>query len=131
MKISRIIPAAIFYSISVFLAEVTFGNPEFPFTLWVFDNLSAYRWSVPVHLAGFLWLLFWSKVLHQKHILFPTVVATLFFLSGETANRFLFRFFTYEENPFGSAESSFWMIIGLYFILCFVTGFILRSKDQG
>jgi hypothetical protein len=130
MKNSRIIPAAIFYSISVILAEATFGNPEFPFTLWVFDNISAYKWSVPVHFTGFLWLIFWSKILYQKHLIFPAVMATLFFLFGETANWFLFNFFKYEENQFGSAGSSFWIIIGLYFILCSATCIILRSKDQ-
>ncbi|MFO7559623.1 MAG: hypothetical protein R6X10_12390 [Desulfobacterales bacterium] len=131
MKNSRIIPAAIFYSISVFLAEVTFGNPEFPFTLWVFDNLSAYKWSVPVHLAGFLWLIFWNKMFAEKHVIFPAIMATVFFLCGETLNRFFLHYFKYQEIFFRSAEFSFWIIIGLYFILCFATGFILRSKDQG
>jgi len=130
MKNSRIILAAIFYCISVILAEVTFGNPEFPFPLWVFDNIAAYKWSVPVHFAGFLWLIFWSKILYQKHVIFPAAIATLFFLSGETANWFLFHFFKYEESQFGSAVSSFWIIIGLYFILCLITCVILRSKDQ-
>ena len=130
MKNYRVISAAIFYSISVILAEVTFGNPEFPFTLWVFDNISVYKWSVPVHFIGFLWLIAWSKILSQKHFIFPAVIATLFFLSGETANWFLFRFFKYEENQFGSASFSFWIIIGLYFVLCLSTCIILRLKAQ-
>jgi len=71
-----------------------------------------------------------SEIFYQKHVIFPAVIATLFFLFGETANWFLFNFFKYEESQFGSAGFSFWVIVGLYFILCFATCIILRSKNQ-
>ena len=128
MKASRIIAAAIFYSISVILAEATLGNPKFPITLWAFDNISVYKWSVPVHLLGFLWLIVWTAILSKKHFIYPAVITTLFFLAGETANWFLFHFFRYEETLFGSASFSFWIIICLYFLLCLFTSIILRSK---
>jgi len=130
MKNSRIIPAAVFYGISVFLAEATFGDPEFPFSLWAYDSRPAYLWSVPVHAAGFLWLVFWNNMFVQKHIIFPTIFATVFFLAGETLNWFFFDYFKYQKTFFGSAGFSFWIIIGMYFILCVTTTIILRSHQD-
>ncbi len=121
--------AFLFYVFSVILSESTLGNPGFPITLWAFQKISVFYWSVPVHSIGFLWLLFWVKILRNKPILFSILASSLFFLVMETANWFVFQFFTYEPYLFG-AEGSFAMIILLYVILCSVTCMILRQDTR-
>lgn len=121
--------AFLFYAFSVILSESTLGNPDFPITLWAFQKISVFYWSVPVHCIGFLWLLFWAKKFFKKPFLFSILVSSLFFLVMETANWFVFQFFTYEPFLFG-AEGSFATILLLYVILCSVTCMILRQDTK-
>jgi hypothetical protein len=127
MNPKQIRTAFLFYAFSVTLSESTLGNPDFPITLWAFQKISVFYWSVPVHCMGFLWLLFWAKKLFNKPILFSILVSSLFFLVMETTNWFVFQFFTYEPYLFG-AEGSFAIIILLYMILCSIICMILRQK---
>lgn len=119
----------LFYVFSVILSEATLGNPDFPITLWAFQKISVFYWSGPVHSIGFLWLLFWVKKLRNKSILFSILASVLFFLTMETANWFVFQFFSYEPFLFG-AKGSFTTIILLYVILCSVTCMILRQDTK-
>jgi hypothetical protein len=125
-KYYQIILAAIVYCCSVFIGEITIGNPDFPFTIYHFDKIQAWQWSVPVHFTGFCWLLFWNNIFRRQVIILPIAVSTLFFLVGETANWFVFQFFKYEESPLGAA-GSFWIIIFLYIGMCTITSYIIRK----
>jgi hypothetical protein len=129
VNLKTIRTALLFYAFSVILSESTLGNPNFPITLWAFQKISVFYWSVPVHGIGFLWLLFWVKILRDKPILFSILVSSLFFLVMEMANWFVFQFFTYEPYLFG-AEGSFATILLLYVILCSITCMILRSDTN-
>ena len=118
--------AALVYGLLVFLAEMTLGNPEFPVHLWAFHTLPAWRWSVPVHLFGFLWLAFWNRRLASKKMFWPILTGVYFFLAAETLNGFVFNYFEYAQQPFGGAVGSFWIVIALYAVLCAVSVHLLR-----
>ena len=128
LKKDKIIKSAVFFGVMIFIGEITLGNPDFPITLWKFEKISCWQWSVPVHAAGFIWMLFWNKIFINRNIILPILFSTLFFTAGETANWFVFNFFKYMENPFG-AIGSFWIIILLYLGLCSMSCIIIR-KDS-
>ena len=132
MKINKvnIAPSVCFYFFLVVIAEVTFGNPDFPMTVWRFDTVPAWQWSVPVHAAGFFWLFFCNWIFYDRSIRFPIVASTLYFLVCETANWWIFHFFSYEAGPFGRT-ASFWFIILLYTLLCTATSLLLRRRTDG
>ena len=138
MKIHKvnIAPSLCFYFFLVVIAEVTFGNPDFPITIWQFDRISAWQWSVPVHAVGFIWLFLCNWLFYDRSIRIPVVASTLYFLLCETANWWIFDFFVYEAYPVGEAypfgrAASFWLIILLYTLLCTATSLILRRRTDG
>ena len=132
IKKSSIIQAAIFYTCSVVISEATFGNPDFPINVWRFEMIPAWQWSVPVHVAGFIWLFLCNRLFYDQNIRIPIIVAILFFLACETANWSIFHFFVYEPYPAGEAyplgaAGSFWFIILIYSVLCTVTSMLFRT----
>ena len=133
MKIKKesMILAAVCYVLLVGSSEATLGNPDFPFTVWRFETIPTWQWSIPVHVFGFIWLLFLNQLFYDRSIRIPIIVSTLFFLACETANWSIFNFFVYEPNPVGKAyplgaAGSFWLIILLYTVLCTITSYIFR-----
>ena len=126
----NILITAILYTALVFLSEKTFGNPDFPVHFWIFIAIPAWQWSVPVHLSGFLWMVFWNIKLKDKPIEWPVFASLLFFFAAELLNRHLLHFFIYANKPLG-AEFSFWVVIGIYAVLCTICSLLLRRvADQ-
>jgi len=121
----NIIITAILYTALVFLSEKTFGNPDFPLHFWIFTTIPVWQWRVPVHLSGFLWIVFWNMKLKDKPIGWPVFASLLFFFTAELLNKYLHHFFIYAGKPFG-ADFSFCVVIGLYAGLCTVCSLLLR-----
>jgi hypothetical protein len=126
---SKIFQTAILYSILVFVSEITLGNSAFPINLWIFVKIPAWKWSIPVHLLGLIWLIFWNSKLKEKPMIWSILVSTLFFVIAETLNWFAFNFFEYSKDPFGEV-ASFWIIIMLYISLCTICSFLLRMDNK-
>lgn len=125
----KILRTAIIYGVLVFMSEITLGNPDFPINFWIFVNIAQWKWSIPVHLSGLLWLILWNFRLKDKSIIWSVLVASLFFIMAETLNWFVFGFFKYSDDPFGKV-ASFWIIITLYIILCTLCSFLLRMGNE-
>ena len=126
----NILITAILYTALVFLSEKTFGNPDFPVHFWEFIAIPAWKWSVPVHLSGFLWIVFWNVKLKDKPIGWPVFASLVFFFTAELLNKYLYHFFIYSRQPLGEGFS-FWVVIGLYAGLCTVCSLLLRRfADQ-
>ncbi len=121
----KVLVIAVLYAIGVFLAEISFGNPEFPFHFWSFTKIPTWQWSVPVHLSGLVWMVLWSVILRAKPIIWPIIISIGFFLVCEILNWTNFQFFNYSEKPFGETIS-FWIVILLYVTLCTITNMMLR-----
>jgi hypothetical protein len=113
------------YGAMVFASEITVGNPHFPIHFWEFTRISAWKWSFPVHLGGFIWLVFWNEVLKKRPVIWPVIASISFFAAAEALNHQVFNFFIYAERPFG-ADISFLLIIGLYACLCLICSILLR-----
>jgi len=88
-----IIYSAIFWLICTVIGEITLGNPDFPITLWVFKTLAPWKWYLASHLCGFLWLLLVNHLFFEKNIIWPILLSTAYFSSGETLNWFFFNYF--------------------------------------
>ena len=132
MKINKnkVILTIILYGILVFFAEITLGNSDFPFNLWVFTKIPTWMWSLPVHLSGIILLFIWNYILKEKHIIWPIFLSSVFFLIAEIANWFVFNFFSYSAYPFGQA-GSFWIVIILYLGLCAICSIFFRIGFMG
>lgn len=119
--------AALFFGPAVILGEMTFGNPEFPLTIWYFEKIPAWQWSLPVHLAGFLWLTACNRLFINRSVLVPVFLAALFFLVGEALNWYVFDFFAYVGDLPWQKALSFWVVFAMYIGLCTAAVLILRT----
>ncbi len=126
---NRFVSAAAIFGSLILLGELTLGNPGFPINLWRFDAIAGWKWSLPVHTVGFLWLYFCNFGLIEEPLIIPALFSTLFFLCCETANRFVFQFFQYGGTMI-DAPAAFWMVIGLYFMVCTLTCAYLRKPRR-
>ena len=121
------LPVACAYAGLVAIAELTFGNPTFPATLWTFKELSAYSWSVPVHAVGFVVLVLANGLFFRKPLYVPALASLGFFFVAELANLIVFRYFEYTQlEPFGP-YAAFLAVILLYAFLCAFCSFLLRK----
>jgi hypothetical protein len=127
LGLQRVLLAFIVYAILVLAAEISFGNPKFIFNLWTFETIAPWKWSMPVHLMGFLWILLANAILKDKPMIFAIMGSVLFFFAAETLNAFVFTFFVYSDR-FCCSAFSFWTIVVQYFCLCALCSFILRRK---
>lgn len=123
----RMLETAGLYVLLVASAELTLGNPDFPVFFWKFTAIPNYLWSVPVHLAGLFWMLFWNMILLEWHVAFPVLLATLFFIVAELLNLLWLEFFIYAGEPLGS-PFSFTAVIVLYAVLCTLCSLNVRRK---
>ena len=127
LGIWRMLSIACVYTGLVTLAELTFGNPAFPATLWSFTGLPAYSWSVPVHAAGFVVLVLANRLFFRKPLYVPVLASLGFFFVAELANLAFFRYFEYTQlAPFGP-YAAFLAVILLYAFLCAFCSFLLRK----
>ena len=122
---SKIFQTALLYSTLVFMGEITLGNPAFPVNLWEFVEIHTWKWSIPVHLLGLIWLIVCNLKLKETPKIWSILISSLFFLLAETLNWFVFNFFEYSNEPFGQV-ASFWIVIMLYIGLCTICSFLLR-----
>ena len=122
----RLIVTALLFALAVTAGELTVGNPAFPLTVWYFEKIPAWHWSLPVHLAGFIWLAACNHFLLNRSAFFPVALATCFFFIGEALNWYVFDFFAYAGNGLCQKALSFWVIIAMYAGLC--TGAILLLR---
>jgi hypothetical protein len=122
---NRILQTTILYTVLVFISEITLGNPAFPIHFWIFIQIPAWKWSIPVHLLGLIWLIFWNSRLKDKAVIWSILISILFFFLAETLNWYFFNFFIYSNEPFGEV-ASFWIVIILYISLCTICSFVLR-----
>lgn len=105
------------YISAIFIAEMTLGNAAFPLHFWYFTNITAWQWSVPVHGAGFLWIVLWSRALRGRPAYISISVSWAFFAAAETINRFWLMLFDYSDGPLGTI-ASFLAVLVLYALLC-------------
>ena len=123
----RLIGVTSLYAALIVLAELTFGNPAFPVNLWTFKAIPAYKWSVPIHAVGLLWLFFVNSLLDDKPLYVPVLMSVGFFLLAELSNLLVFHFFEYTPvSPLGSFPS-FIAVILLYALLCAVCSLFVRT----
>jgi hypothetical protein len=116
---------SVIYSILIFTAEITLGNPDFPLTLWTFVSIDGWQWSLPVHTIGLGWIFFVYLKFSGQSIFLLTAVSSGYFILMETLNAVLFHFFIYGKNPLGE-YFSFFIVIVLYVVLCGICVFILK-----
>ena len=128
MKIStgKIISRAALFAILVAGAELAFGNLNLIISLWYFEKISPWAWSLPIHLAGFALLVWLNTIFYEKSMALPITLSLLFFATGETANALYFNFFKYSDGPLGP-PGSFAAVIVLYLVLCALFSFIFRA----
>ena len=124
----RIIVTALLFALAVVIGELTFGNPAFPLTVWYFEKIPAWQWSLPVHLAGFIWLVACNRFFSGRPVLIPVLSATCFFFIGETANWYFLDFFAYAGDQAWEKAVSFWIVIVMYAGLCAGGILILRTR---
>ncbi len=128
MNKNSIIYAALFWVIATVLGEITFGNPDFPVTFWVFKKIEPWKWYMVSHVGGFLWLLLVNKLFLEKAIVWPILLSTAYFATGETLNWFFLDYFIYTDKPFGPA-GAYWTIILSYLACSAIMAYILRKQD--
>ena len=134
---------AVVYGILVLIAELTLGNPGFPYWLWRFVAIAPLFWSVPVHAVGFVWLYTWTVIIRRWRrleslqvsrrlmliaVIMVVLIGTGYFLGFEALNLLVLGFFSYSPAPFGlplGAAASFWLVIALYLFLSLVTAALL------
>ncbi|MEW6079278.1 MAG: hypothetical protein AB1724_15835 [Thermodesulfobacteriota bacterium] len=126
----RIIVTAVLFGLAVAAGELTFGNRAFPLNVWYFEKIAAWKWSLPVHLAGFLWLLACERVLKNRPAPAPIALAFLFFLAGETANWYVLKLFEYAGDGPVEKALSFWIVMAMYAGLCAGAILMLRAPDR-
>lgn len=123
----RLIGVTAMYAAMILLAELTFGNPAFLANLWAFQDIAAYKWSVPIHTVGFVWTLFVNSLFLDMPLYVPVLGSVGFFLAAELLNLLFLHIFEYAQlSPLGPYPS-FIAVILLYTILCAVCSFFLRS----
>ena len=113
------------YAAAVLASELTLGSAAFPLHFWYFGDFPAWQWSVPVHLAGFLWMTSWNRVLANWPAALPLLASWAFFAAAETANLLALGLFEYSPGPCGHG-ASFLAVLVLYGMLCAACGFALR-----
>jgi hypothetical protein len=114
------------YAVSISLAELTFGNRQFPFHLWVYEKATPIEWSLPVHLAGFFWIIIWNRILSNKPFILAVMVCMLFFTAAEGLNYCCLKWFAYTGGFLGR-PGALALILLLYGILCVCMIYILRT----
>lgn len=122
----RLLLIACGYTAAVCIAENTVGNAGFLLYFWCFERIPAWQWSLPVHGAGFLWIVGWTFALRCRPEVISMIVSWIFFAAAELLNRCWFQFFDYGREPFG-ANFSFVAVLLLYAMLCFFIIFALRK----
>ncbi len=128
MSKKTIIYSAIFWLICTVIGEITLGNPDFPVTFFVFKTLAPWKWYLASHLGGFLFLLLVNHLFFNKSVIWPILLSTAYFSTGETLNWFLFNYFIYTEKPFGPA-GAYWTIVLIYLIYCTGQAYVLREYN--
>ena len=126
MSKKTILYSAIFVIIGTVIGEITFGNPDFPVTFWVFKTLAPWKWYLASHLGGFLFLLLVNQLFFNRSIIWPILLSTAYFSGGETLNWFFLHYFIYTDKPFGP-EGAFWTIILAYLTYCAGQAYVLRK----
>lgn len=126
----KIIFTGLLFGIMVFIGEITLGNPGFPIHIYYFDKIPVWTWSVPVHVLGFVWIVFWNNRFIKKPIFVPVVFSITFFTLCEILNLSVLKLFKYSDYPLGPMFS-FFMVIFLYVILCTINSIILRFGYKG
>ena len=143
------------YGILVLIAELTFGDPGFPYWLWRFTTIAPLAWSLPVHSVGYVWLYAWTVTIRRRMgpeallagsrlmlrtIIPAALIGTGYYLVFEALNLFVLGFFSYSPTPLGlplGAAASFWLVIILYLVLSLVSAGLLLilpkafKMDQG
>ncbi len=127
--VKRLAVVAVLFALAVAGGELTFGNPEFPLTVWYFVTIPAWQWSLPVHLTGFVWLVICNRLFIKQPALVAILLSTAFFLTGETLNWYVLDFFAYAGNQTWQKAISFWLVIVMYAGLC--TGAVLILRRPG
>jgi len=120
-----LIGIACIYAAAIAVAENTLGSAEFPLHFWYFDRIPAWQWSMPVHAAGFLWVLLWTRTLRTRPALLSTIVSWAFFIIAEALNCCCLKLFNYGSEPFG-VGGSFMAVLALYGVLCGVMVYAVR-----
>lgn len=113
------------YASAVLASELTLGSAAFPLHFWYFGNTPAWQWSVPVHLAGFLWITLWNRALINRPAVLPFLASWAFFAGAETANLLALGLFEYSPEPLGR-RVSFLAVLVLYGMLCAACVYALR-----
>jgi hypothetical protein len=116
----------ILYAFSIALAELTLGNRHFPFHLWVFEKVKPVEWSLPIHLAGFFWIVIWNLMLKNKPFWLALLASMLFFVTAELMNYSYLNWFAYTGGPLGRMGALI-LILLLYLILCGCMSYSLRK----
>jgi hypothetical protein len=114
------------YSAAITAAELTLGNENFPFHLWVFEEIKPIEWSLPVHLAGFFWIVIWNLMLRNKPFWLALLASMLFFVAVELINYSYLQWFAYTGGLLGRMGALI-LILLLYLILCGCISYGLRK----
>jgi hypothetical protein len=114
------------YAAAIAAAELTLGNKNFPFHLWVFEKIKPIEWSLPVHLAGFFWIVIWNWALKNKPFWAALLASMLFFVAAELINYQYLQWFAYTGGFLGR-PGALVLIILLYLILCGCLSYSLRK----
>jgi hypothetical protein len=120
----------ILYAFSIGLAELTLGNKHFPFHLWVFEKVKPIEWSLPIHLAGFFWIITWNFIMRNKPFILAVLAGLLFFAAAEWINYSYLHWFAYTGGPLGRIGALI-LIILLYLVLCSFMIYGLRKYGIG
>jgi hypothetical protein len=114
------------YAAAITATELILGNENFPFHLWVFEKVKPVEWSLPIHLAGFFWIVIWNLMLKNKPFWLALLVSMLFFVAAELMNYSYLHWFAYTGGPLGRMGALI-LILLLYLILCGCMAYILRN----
>jgi hypothetical protein len=116
----------ILYAIAIAAAELTLGNKLFPFHLWEFEKVKPIEWSLPIHLAGFFWIITWNFILRNRSCILAVLISLLFFVAAELINYSYLHWFEYTGG-YLERPGALLLIILLYLILCTCMFYILRK----
>ena len=116
------------YTALIMAGELTLGNPYFLVTLWQFTAIAPWQWSLPIHAAGFLWLLLWDKLL--KPLWLKVFIISLFFITGEFTNLLWLHYFDYTDLALVGRPGAFILVIILYLILVSISISFYRFIQQ-
>jgi hypothetical protein len=114
------------YAAAIAAAELTLGNKNFPFHLWVFEKVKPIEWSFPIHLAGFFWIVIWNLMLKNKPFGLALLASMLFFVAAELINYQHLHWFAYTGGLLGRMGALI-LILLLYLILCGCMIYCLRN----